>query len=271
MLVKELLFEGGNAFPNAGSIHKTEIPATLRSLSKQTGLKDLENSVLGSTGKKLFSGDIDISVGMDPMELMSLLRSKFGTESVTKHGNVIHLLFPITGYDANKDIDQAREQNRVRTGYVQIDFMPGDRDWNRAYFYSSEFSKIPGKYRNLLLANIAIALRNTTHKGDYVETFGYVFSPKDGLSLRKRTQKKGQTKKTDEVLYSTKNMDEIAKKLLGDAASAKDLENVESLVSAVSKYLPEKADVIFSNFVSEIDPMHLDLEWPEDIKKFLGK
>jgi hypothetical protein len=271
MLIRELLLEGGNVFDNAGSIHQTEVLPTLRELEKQTGLKSLKDHMLGSTGKKQFSGDIDLSVEMPTDELKQLLKQRFGN-AVKQHGNTIHVLFPIASYDSKKDLDQATAQGRSRTGFIQVDFMLGDADWNKKYFYYSQSSKIPGKYRNILLANVAIALRKTEDKGDYTETLGYVFSPKEGLSLRKRIQKKGQAKKTDEVLNSTTDLNEIAKKLLGDTASASDLENVETLASAIQKYLPRQADTIFYNFANnEVTSDHLDLEWPQPIKRALSK
>jgi len=270
MLIRELLLEGGKVFDDVGSIHQSEVLPTLRELENRTGLKNLKDHMLGSTGKKQFSGDIDLSVDMPADELKQLLKQTFGN-AVKQHGNTIHVMFPIASYDPQKDLDQAIAQGRRRTGFIQVDFMLGDADWNKKYFYHSQSSKIPGKYRNILLANVAAALRKTKDKGDYIETLGYVFSPKEGLSLRKRIQKKGQAKKTDEVLNSTTDLNEIAKKLLGDAAKASDLENVETLAAAIQKYLPHQADAIFSNFANnEITSDHLDLEWPQPIKRAIG-
>jgi hypothetical protein len=57
------LNEGG-AMPGVGPIHISEIEPTLDALEKVLGI-DLKNNVLGSVGKKEFSGDIDVALQID--------------------------------------------------------------------------------------------------------------------------------------------------------------------------------------------------------------
>ena len=58
-----LLNEGGSA-PGVGPIHKDEMQATLAPLERAFGI-DLYNNMLGSAGKKQFSGDIDVAVTVE--------------------------------------------------------------------------------------------------------------------------------------------------------------------------------------------------------------
>jgi hypothetical protein len=271
MLIRDLLLEGGNVFPNTGSIHRDEVAPTLAKLEQQTGLTGLKQNLLGTTGKKQFSGDIDIAIDWEPADLFRMLQSIYGADAVKKTGNTVHLNFPIQNYDPSRDQYDAQQQKRRRTGYTQVDFFSGDTDWNRTYYYSSANSKLPGKYRNLLLANVAIAQRQTTDHGDYIETVGYVFSPRDGLSLRKRIQKKNQAKKTEKIIKNIKNPTEIAQTLFGKSASANDLESAETVIAAIEKYLPHLADQIFANFEKDVSYDHRNLDWPESVSRHLNK
>ena len=61
------LSEGGSA-PGVGPIHKDEIEATLAPLGKALGINLIDN-MLGSAGKKQFSGDIDVAVQVNPDDI----------------------------------------------------------------------------------------------------------------------------------------------------------------------------------------------------------
>ena len=61
------LNEGGSA-PGVGPIHKDEIEATLAPLERELGISLIDN-MLGSAGKKQFSGDIDVAVQIDPDDI----------------------------------------------------------------------------------------------------------------------------------------------------------------------------------------------------------
>ena len=66
------LFEGGS-MPGVGPIHIDEINPTLDALEKALGI-DLKNNVLGSVGKKEFSGDIDVAIQVDPDKIPELVK-----------------------------------------------------------------------------------------------------------------------------------------------------------------------------------------------------
>ena len=61
------LSEGG-AMPGVGAIHHTEIDATIEALEKSLGVS-LKDNVLGSVGKKEYSGDIDVAIDIPKEQL----------------------------------------------------------------------------------------------------------------------------------------------------------------------------------------------------------
>ena len=59
--MKILLTEGGNIFDESRRINKDDVLPTVQWLEKITGLK-LVDSMLGTTGQKETSGDLDLGV-----------------------------------------------------------------------------------------------------------------------------------------------------------------------------------------------------------------
>jgi hypothetical protein len=120
------LLEGGNVFKDANKqsltrrITREEIPGTIAFLEKITGLdftmdKDEEGvpiKWLGTTGRKVDSGDLDLSVDASEIskdDLVSALASAgFDKTAVKKTGDSVHLKTPINGNAEN--------------GFAQTDF-----------------------------------------------------------------------------------------------------------------------------------------------------
>ena len=67
-----ILSEGGS-MPGVGPIHINEIEPTLDALEKVLGI-NLKDNVLGSVGKKEFSGDIDVAVQVAPEDIPELVK-----------------------------------------------------------------------------------------------------------------------------------------------------------------------------------------------------
>ena len=67
----ETLNESGS-MSGVGAIHIDEIEPTLDYLEKSLGM-ELKNNVLGSVGKKEFSGDIDVAIDVEPDAMPELL------------------------------------------------------------------------------------------------------------------------------------------------------------------------------------------------------
>lgn len=207
---------GGNVFkdfdksPLTRSIKLEDIPDTVAYLEKVTGLdftldKDdtgVPIKWLGSTGRKSESGDLDLSVDERQIDkdtlIHALISSGFTRQEIRKTGDNVHLMTPIKG-DKSK-------------GFVQTDFMfTSDPEWQHFSIKSGlEGSEYRGEHRHILLASIARAR-------------GFKYSPKNGLV----------DEETNEVI--TKDPNTIAKKLLGQMATVKDLANVESIINVVEK------------------------------------
>jgi hypothetical protein len=249
------LFEGGS-MPGVGPIHIDEINPTLDALEKALGI-DLKNNVLGSVGKKEFSGDIDVAIQVEPDAIPELVKKIEATPLVLDiaKSSVIMTKVKIVNYDQNK------QATKPRTGFVQVDFMPGDPGWMKTYYHSpSETeSKYKGVYRNIMIATLA-AVHNRDQSdaklddGRAMEERRFMWSPTEGLLRVQRTPvpKKsgdGYTKKNknETIDGPWKQPDEIAAQLGLD--SGKDLNSFESLWTAVKKnWTKEKIQYVIDGF-----------------------
>ena len=213
-----ILAEGG-AMPGVGSIHIDEIGPTLDSLEKILGI-DLKNNTLGSVGKKEFSGDIDIALDIKTEDLPAFVKKLESIPEILDiaKSSVIMTKVKISDYDPNKKVE-----GKPRTGYVQVDFMPGDPGWLKTYYHapSEKDSKYKGVFRNILISSIAAHLDRKDSKqkisdGRPVQAERFMWSPTDGLVRVLRTpepNKKGDgyTKKNNNKIIDGpyKNPDEI--------------------------------------------------------------
>lgn len=200
------LVEGGNVFKLAdGSeatqrINRADVIPTVKWLEQLTGLNLVDN-MLGSTGYKETSGDLDLAVdvskiGKDVL-VQQLLKKGIAPADIKKSGDNVHLKTPING-DA-------------KNGFVQTDFMFGDPNFQRFSMTGSpEGSPYKGMHRHILLASIA-------------KVQGMKWSYKNGLVDRE----------TNEVI--TKDPAEIAHRLFN--GSAADLASVETIIAKI-KTLP---------------------------------
>jgi hypothetical protein len=203
---------GGQAFKDDSGtiltrrIEKKDVLPTIQWLETVTGL-ELTDHLLGTTGKAASSGDLDIAIdatAVDKNEFASRLQSYIADQGndpkkfVKKSGVSVHFMTPIKG-DPEK-------------GYVQADFMFGDRDWMKwAMRGGQEGSEYKGSHRHVLLASIARAR-------------GMKWSPQNGL----------MTGDGKEMI--TKDPNEIAKKLLGVMATHKNIEHTEDILNFIQKF-----------------------------------
>lgn len=195
------------------SIDRKDIVPTIKWLEKITGL-ELTDHLLGTTGKKKVSGDIDIAIDanqVDKNEFVSKLSQYIEKQGgdpkkwIKKSGISVHFKTPILGDDAN--------------GFVQTDFMFGERDWLKwSMTGGREGSELKGSHRHIILSSIA-------------KFRGLKWSFQNGLMNRE----------TNEVI--TKDPNNIAKKLLGQTATYKDLVDPESIIDYIIK-LPDYEDLI---------------------------
>jgi len=225
------IFEGG-AMPGVGPIHIDEIEPTLDALERTLGI-DLKNNVLGSVGKKEFSGDIDVALQIDPDDVAAFVEKLKQNPAILDiaKSSVIMTKVQI------QDFDKTKQTQKPRTGYVQVDFMPGDPGWMKTYYHSpsEKESKYKGVFRNIMIATIcAIYQRNDSEQkiddGRPVESERWMWSPADGLVRIRRTpvaNKKGDG-------YTKKNKNEIIEEPIKDAdgiATALGLNSAQDLNS----------------------------------------
>jgi hypothetical protein len=196
------LFEGGNVFKLAdGTLATTRIARdnvvpTVQWLEQLTGLNLVDN-MLGTTGRKETSGDLDLAVDANKISkdvlVQQLLKRGIAAADIKKSGDSVHLKTPILG-DPNN-------------GYVQTDFMFGNPDWQRwSLRGAGEGSPYKGVHRQVLMASIAKAQ-------------GMKWSYKNGLVDRE----------TNEII--SQNPTEIAQKLINGTPA--DLESVETIVAKI--------------------------------------
>jgi hypothetical protein len=267
-----ILSEGGS-LPGVGAIHIDEIAPTLDKLESILGI-DLKNNTLGSVGKKEFSGDIDIALEIAPDDIPAFLEKLKNIPEVLDiaKSSVIMTKVKIADYDPNKQV-----QGKPRTGYVQVDFMPGDPGWLKTFYHAphEKDSKYKGVFRNILMSSIAAHLdkKESEQKisdGRAMQSERYMWSPTDGLVKVLRTpepNKKGDgyTKKNNNEIIEGpyKDPNQIAKVLQLD--SADDLYSYETLRKAMDKnYSSNLVNAILKDFAD--NSVIKDVGVPTDIK-----
>jgi len=217
------LFEGGNVFKDAEKnpltqrIDRGDIAPTINWLENETGIdfsmdkdeEDVPIKWLGTTGRKDSSGDLDLSVDANEVnkkEFAAMLKGKFGKDSVKLSGDNVHLKTPIAGDPAN--------------GFVQTDFMFST---NPAFQQGSMIGgqgAFRGEHRHIVLSSIARAR-------------GLKYSPKHGLV----------DPETNEPIEGGADWNTIAKKLLGQTATVKDIKSVDGIINYIKK-LPNYEELI---------------------------
>jgi hypothetical protein len=217
--MRKLLKEGGNAFKDdAGTIltkriKKSDVLPTVQWLETITDL-ELTDHMLGTTGKKETSGDLDLAIDSNEVDknefaakLAAYIEKQGGNPKdwIKKSGISVHFKTPIKGNEEN--------------GFVQADFMFGEREWMKwSMTGGREGSELKGSHRHIILASIAKAR-------------GMKWSFQNGLMNRE----------TNEII--TKDPNEIAKKLLGQSATVKNLEDPEAIIDYVIR-LPNYDDLV---------------------------
>lgn len=276
--VRSIVFEGGNAFADVGVIHISEIEPTLHWMEKKFDLSNLNDRVLGSVGKTEYSGDIDVAIDskkIDPKEFSTMLRTKLGDQSVTGVAGNITIRVPIANYDKTKDGRQPR------TGFVQVDFLPGDPAWLKTFFHSpGDQSKFKGIHRNMALTAVAnmLGTKSTKDEDDFgrpVSTVRWQWGLKHGLvKVRKSSRKNKNTgkwiKKQDTEILGEPVTDpaKIAKVLFKGKAGPEALNSMESILDASKKaYNPKELDGIHRKLGQTLSYGNVDMVTDFDIPK----
>lgn len=238
---------GGTAVSGCGTIHKTEIKETLTKLSNDLGMSfDFNSYTLGSTGKRDYSGDIDLVVDDARCDygipaFRQNLEEAFGKENVARNGNMLHLKYPIVMYK------EVLQEAQPRTGFVQIDFNFGDPDWEKFYHYCDAGSGYKGAHRNLMIAAICSSTQLENLEPYKVDGYNRPINSirwKWGQNGLIRVQRKSvkdrdgvwKRKQEDEVLtLPYRDPDDIADILFPEDGKIEDMYSMESLMEAVKR------------------------------------
>lgn len=302
------LTEGGNVFKDSkgvsltAGINRKDLEQTLKALSPALGIPykstkgtlGLEDATLGSAGKtnagvmgkKEILGDIDIAIDDSKYtkeEMYSRLSDKFENGDVVKSGTNICIKMPVAG-DPDK-------------GFVQVDLMFGKTDMMKWYWSSPDpesNSKYKGVYRNLLMAELFIVMRDKIRDPEtqeIVAELGPLFSPGKQVKTiwRSKKQISGKILKNAKEI-SKQEFEEIypeykgkAKEMVIDTpesivefmfpgANLKpyDIDSYEKLKDAIIKYRPDVSDEVLKRFAHSMNKSK-DYETPDDIKGFLNE
>ena len=215
-----MINEGGNVFKDAQGqpltqrIKQAEVMPTVQWLESITGLdltskKDPRdgNPVkwLGSTGRKVDSGDLDLSVDATEMSkdqltaVLSAWAAKQGVQAsqyIKKSGTAVHFLTAIGGNPAN--------------GFVQTDFMFSNKPgWTQFVLSSDPRSQYKGALRNIMMNSVA-------------KSMGYKLNQNDGIADRA----------TNKIITDDPN--KVAELLLGPGTGIADLYSVEAILQALA-------------------------------------
>jgi hypothetical protein len=206
-----MIAEGGNVFKDSSGAPRTQridladIRPTIQWLERVTGLPLLDN-MLGSTGQKPTSGDLDLAVDSNRVQKDDLVRqlsdyvSRNGQDPrdwVRKSGTAVHFLTPIGG--------------RADSGFVQTDFMfLAKPEFSKFILRQDPGSEYKGATRNVLLNSMA-------------KSMGYKLNQIAGIADRA----------TNNII--TDDPDEIAQMLLNPRATRDDLTSVEKIMAALAR------------------------------------
>jgi hypothetical protein len=234
-LIRTLLVEGGKVFQGTQRINLADIDPTISWLEDKSGLS-LKDNMLGTTGKKADSGDLDLGVDKNKVDqntlISKLTANGIDKADIKKSGTNVHVKTPIAGDPEN--------------GFVQTDFMFNDDvDFMKFSMQGgAKDSPYKGVHKHLVLASIAKAQ-------------GLKWSYLNGLVDRA----------TNKMI--SKNPSEIATKLLGSGAKPEDLISVEAIVSFI-KNKPQYEEWV-AQARQDLAKDNLELPKKEDLKESIKK
>ena len=244
------LVEGGNQFKNpktgevlTKSIQQTDVKPTVLWLEQVTGLPLLDN-MLGSTGLRAESGDIDLAVDktqtpksklygilknwaesqdMDPALVIAggTAKDKRPTEYET-----MSFMAPIAG--------------KPQLGFVQVDFMfEPNIEWARFAKRAAADTQYKDSIKHIILNSLGKASVTKDHPQ------GFTWSGQYGLKDRA----------TNQVI--TTDPREIAQLILYKGAEPKDLSGVEAVVNALQQ--DPQRDAKLAQARADLEPKGIEL------------
>lgn len=219
-----ILNEGGNIFPGTEDFDHKIIPDMMKqinSVSSKIGVKVLPIGSGATPTPGKMSGDLDMIVDAGK------IRDYFNVKDNKAAKIELEKLFQQAGFETKKTGQIVHVKTNVGGTSQQVDIMVVDSGETAQKFHVHDIPKgspYKGVHKQMMIA--ALAKEN-----------GMKWSPYKGLVDRE----------TNELVSN--NLDEIAKRLLGNNATAADLGSVESMVKA-----NPKAQAIVDGFEADDDP-----------------
>lgn len=173
---------GGRAFTDVLPVKRTDIPNAISDFAQLVGLRNYQ--LLGSTGKKQISGDIDISISGDEYligDVLTRAQKVLGPQSVNVRGMTM---------------DQLYCRYEYRGVPLQIDITVGYQPLLELTYWAPhpDSSDYSGLHRTELIKAVAKSMAQTAERGgETVARTGYTLLPNKGLILSSRWRKPNQT------------------------------------------------------------------------------
>lgn len=248
---RPVLSEGGAAVPGVGTIHISEIAPTLTNLSDELEFPfDLNDFVVGSANKSEYSGDIDVVIDKawydgSVEEMYQDLKSIFGSEDIARHGSQLHIKYPI------KNFNSTYAERLPRTGFVQVDFIFGNLEWEKFYHYSpGSASGYKGLHRNIAISAITYATciiidNKVDGYNRPVSIEKWKWSPKGLLrvirSSKQRENGSWLKTQTDTIIDGPyKDPEFIARTIFPKDGTPDDMHSLENIIQAVKRNYSKK-------------------------------
>ena len=219
-----ILKEGGNIFQGTSDFDHKIIPDMMKqvnSVMSKTGVKALPIGSGATPTPGKISGDLDMIADADA------LIQFFGAKDVKSAKAELEKMFQQAGFETRKTGQIVHVKTTVGDTSQQVDIMVVPQGDVAQKFHVHDIPKgspYKGVHKQILIAELS--------KGK-----GYKWSAYKGLVNRE----------TNELISN--DLDTIAKELLGDSASGKDLGSVESIVRA-----NPQAKEIVDKYEAEADP-----------------
>jgi len=206
------LEEGGNVFDDVVPFDHKKIPAIMKAVNSVLSKADTKAIPIGSgasprPGK--VSGDLDMIVDQDQVAQAT------GTDKPAAIKKGLRALFDQAGFQTGQSGVSVHVRVEVAGEAHQVDIMVVPKAEIAAKFHTHDIpqdSKFKGVNKHIAMAALA-----TEHN--------MLWSPYQGLFHRNDEGKKGE--------FATDDIDKIARTLLGNRATAKDLGSMESIMAAL--------------------------------------
>lgn len=207
--IRKPIMEGGNVFDGTTPFTYDMVPGMLKQLDKVIGVKNIPIGSGASPTKKQM-GDLDVIVDQDA------LAKKFGVEKPAELRKALRAAFDAAGFETGQSGISVHVKLPMADHAHQADIMVVPNAEEVATYHKHDIpqnSPYKGKHKQIAMSKLA-------------NSKGMMWSGFQGLFARDP-----ETNKKADLVSS--NLDDIAKKLIGTNATAKDLASVESILAAL--------------------------------------